>query len=123
MAMPQTIDDHHTSAGERPLTIDRRPLDLAFLSAQTMGDRALEAEVLGMFSKQLCSAEASLRNASSAVRKDLAHALKGTARSLGAFALAEIAARVEETPSERALIAELGGQIAKTCDFIASLNR
>jgi HPt (histidine-containing phosphotransfer) domain-containing protein len=123
MAIPHFTEDHCASAGESALTIDRRPLDLAFLSSQTMGDRALEAEVLGLFAKQLSSAASALKSADGAERKRLAHALKGTARSLGAFALADIAARLELAPSDRSAAAELEASIIEACGFIASLNR
>jgi HPt (histidine-containing phosphotransfer) domain-containing protein len=123
MARPQALAPHYLSVGEQPVVADARPLDLAHLSRQTMGDRALEAEILGMFSRQLSSATGTLAKANGLERKRLAHSLKGTGRGVGAFALADIAERMELAPFDRAIIAELDHCIAQTCDFIASLNR
>jgi HPt (histidine-containing phosphotransfer) domain-containing protein len=123
MARPQALSPHYLSVGEQAVVSDTRPLDMAHLSRQTMGDRALEAEILSMFSKQLNSATGTLAKANGLERKRLAHSLKGTGRGVGAFALANIAERMELTPFDRAIIVELDLCIAQTCDFIASLNR
>ena len=100
-----------------------RPLDLAHLFRQTMGDRTLEAEILSLFSKQLAPALESFKKANGLERKQLAHTLKGTGRSVGAFAIADIAERMERAPFDRTLLAELDDRIAETRDFIASLCR
>jgi HPt (histidine-containing phosphotransfer) domain-containing protein len=60
----------------------------------TLGDAALEREVLSMFSAQasrLVKALAALPPDASA----LAHTLKGSARAVGAFALGDAAAHLE----------------------------
>ena len=103
--------------------IPLRPVDLSHLSRQTMGDRALETEILGMFAKQLNVALASLQKANGLERIRIAHTLKGTGRGVGAFALADIAERMERAPFDRAILAEIDACISKTCDFIASLTR
>ena len=90
---------------------------------QTMGDRALESELLGMFSKQLKTVSYALAKANGLERKRIAHTLKGTGRSVGAFVLADVAERMELAPFDRSIIAELDTCIAQACDFIASLNR
>lgn len=79
------------SEGGAPLTID-----LVHLARQTLGDNALEAELLRLFDRQALSLEARLvaetgRNR----RSEFAHLLKGSARAIGAFALAEAAERFE----------------------------
>jgi HPt (histidine-containing phosphotransfer) domain-containing protein len=100
-----------------------RPLDMAHLYRQTMGNRALEIEILDMFSKQITSAMAAFAGADASERRRLAHALKGTGRSVGAFPLADIAEQIERSPFDRACVAKLNELAAKTCDFAASVNR
>jgi HPt (histidine-containing phosphotransfer) domain-containing protein len=123
MAIPHRAADHYSHAGESVQLAKQRPLDLAFLSKQTMGDRALETEVLGMFAKQLAAAQQTLSKADGIERKHLAHALKGTGRGLGAFALADVAAKMELDPFNRALLIQMERRIIEACDFIASLTR
>lgn len=70
------------------------PLDLDHLARMTLGDAELEREVLGMFAEQsqrLVSAMAPLPFDTVA----LAHTLKGSARGIGAFAVADAAANLE----------------------------
>lgn len=100
-----------------------RPLDLAHLFQQTMGNRALEIEILDMFCKQLTSSMASFAKADASERRRLAHALKGTGRSVGAFLLADIAERIEKSPFDRTLVSNLNDMAVRTCDFAASVNR
>jgi HPt (histidine-containing phosphotransfer) domain-containing protein len=97
-----------------------RPLDLEHLSRQTMGDRALEQEVLAMFSRQLAAIRDTISAADDREKARLAHALKGSARAVGAFALADCAARIEDMPGDRALVSRLAGLIAEARDFIAA---
>lgn len=77
-----------------PLAPDDAPIDLEHLRRMTLGDAGLEHEVLAMFSAQT----ASLIGALAAMPADasaLAHTLKGSARAIGAFAVADAAARLE----------------------------
>lgn len=123
MAKSHSVTNLYSNSPEIVLTNETRPLDLAHLSRQTMNDRVVEAEILGMFSKQLTAALGTFAKANGLERKRLAHTLKGTGRSVGAFAVAEIAERIELSPFDRSIISELDACIAQTCDFIASLNR
>jgi HPt (histidine-containing phosphotransfer) domain-containing protein len=100
-----------------------RPLDLAHLYQQTMGNRALEIEILEMFCKQLTSSMTAFGKADAIERKRLAHALKGTGRSVGAFPLADIAEKLEKSPFDRTLVSNLNEMAVRTCDFAASVNR
>jgi HPt (histidine-containing phosphotransfer) domain-containing protein len=84
-------------------------IDLAHLSRQTGGDRALERELLTLFSGQ-CSLHLRTIHAGADLRErmDAAHTLKGAARAVGAWRVAEAAGRVEESlagpqPDENAL--------------------
>lgn len=72
------------------------PVDLAHLRRYTLGDKALEAEVLGLFLAQLPETIASLRSA--ATERDwkiAAHALKGSSRAVGAWRIADLAQEAE----------------------------
>jgi HPt (histidine-containing phosphotransfer) domain-containing protein len=77
-----------------PLAPDDGPIDLAHLRRMTLGDVALEREVLGMFSAQ-ASRLAEALAAGPADAGALAHTLKGSARAIGAFAVADAAAHLE----------------------------
>jgi HPt (histidine-containing phosphotransfer) domain-containing protein len=77
-----------------PLAPDDGPIDIVHLQRMTLGDAGLEREVLAMFSAQavhLADALAGLPTDAAA----LVHTLKGSARAIGAFGVAEAAARLE----------------------------
>jgi HPt (histidine-containing phosphotransfer) domain-containing protein len=106
------------------------PVDLAHLGRYTLGDRGLELEILGLFVDQLPITIAALREAET--EKDwgmAAHTLKGSARAVGAWALATIAEDAEQmrgmpTATARAAVVgrlEEAARIAR--DFIAALPR
>ena len=71
------------------------PIDLDHLKRMTCGEKALEREVLALFLKQSASLAAALAERSGETAR-LAHTLKGSARSIGAFRLADLAAAVED---------------------------
>lgn len=100
-----------------------RPVDLVHLARQTLGDRALEQEVLGMFVQQMIAARERMIAAGEHERRMIAHTLKGTARGVGAFAVGDCAAEIEEKPSSKVLIARLSKLIDEVRDFIAAINR
>jgi HPt (histidine-containing phosphotransfer) domain-containing protein len=82
---------------EAPQTQIRRPIDMAHLSRQTLGDHGLEQEVLRLFDEMShvyyerlevsTTVEELLRNL---------HTLKGAAAGVGAFGLAELARVAEQ---------------------------
>jgi HPt (histidine-containing phosphotransfer) domain-containing protein len=77
-----------------PLAPDDGSIDLEHLRRMTLGDAGLEREVLAMFAAQtvgLIGALAALPAEAGA----LAHTLKGSARAIGAFAVADAAMRLE----------------------------
>jgi HPt (histidine-containing phosphotransfer) domain-containing protein len=77
-----------------PLAPDDGPIDIDHLRRMTLGDAGLEREVLAMFSAQTVS----LIDALAALPPEagaLAHTLKGSARAVGAFAVADAAQRLE----------------------------
>lgn len=109
-----------------PLAPDDGLIDLDHLSRITLGDAGLEREVLAMFAAQsakLLDALAMLPAESAA----LAHTLKGSARAIGASAVAEAAAGLEAAlsagrdPSEP--LAELGEAVARARTAIDAMLR
>jgi HPt (histidine-containing phosphotransfer) domain-containing protein len=109
--------------GETSGTRRSRPIDLAHLSKQTMGDREVEHEVLGLFAEQAQTVRRQIEGASVKDRLFLAHALKGSARGIGAFAIADCASAIEDSPTDRLVVRRLIRLIDETCDFIASISR
>jgi HPt (histidine-containing phosphotransfer) domain-containing protein len=78
-----------------PLVPEGPALDLDHLARMTLGERELEREVLTLFAQQsmdlLARLEKLPREGAS-----LAHTLKGSARGIGAFAVAEAADNLEQ---------------------------
>ncbi len=73
-----------------------RPVDLVHLSRYTLGERALEREVLELFCTQSVLYLEQLRAAmSDKAWKDAAHSLKGSAMAIGAWRAAQAAERAE----------------------------
>jgi HPt (histidine-containing phosphotransfer) domain-containing protein len=98
-----------------PLAPDDGPIDFEHLKRMTLGDAGLEQEVLAMFSAQSAVLVDKLLALPTDARA-LAHTLKGSARAIGAFAVADAAARLEmalaagSDPAER--LAQLGDAVA-----------
>jgi HPt (histidine-containing phosphotransfer) domain-containing protein len=87
-----------------PLAPDDGPIDNAHLDRMTLGDIALEHEVLAMFSAQAVGLIGRLAVLSSDGRSSegrsseslaLAHTLKGSARAIGAFRVGDAAEALE----------------------------
>jgi HPt (histidine-containing phosphotransfer) domain-containing protein len=100
-----------------------RPVDLVHLARQTMGDRALEQEVLALFVHQATLVRDQIGAADTAGRLRLAHSLIGSARGVGAFAIADCAVEIEKKPDDRQVIGRLAGLIDEMRDFIAAIGR
>ncbi|MFM8751472.1 Hpt domain-containing protein [Rhabdaerophilum sp.] len=94
-----------------------RPVDLVHLARQTLGDRALEREVLSLFKVQTKVIIAQLHEiGDEKMRYDLAHTLKGSARAVGAWKVAEAAEACERASADKAAqwqeaLADLAGRI------------
>ena len=98
-----------------------KPVDLVHLSSQTLGDPELEREVLGVFLNHAQVYLDTWKAAGNAnARKRAAHALKGAARSIGAWELAEMAEKAEgkDFPAR----AKLETEMHRVCDYIRSLD-
>jgi HPt (histidine-containing phosphotransfer) domain-containing protein len=77
------------------LAPDDRPIDLVHLARTTLGDRALEREVLQLFDRQSSILIGRMRTAQPAAVAALAHTLKGSARGIGAWRVARAAELLE----------------------------
>ena len=72
-------------------------IDFVHLSRQSGGDEALEAELLALFADQCGKQLSRIIDTSheAAQRRDAAHTLKGAARAIGAWAVADAADEIE----------------------------
>ena len=99
-------------------------LDLEHLGRMTLGDRHLEREVLQLFDRQTAMIADRLRGAPAALATSCAHTLKGSARGIGAWRLASVAADVERSAASAgadiaAAVEQLIGAVAETRAAIA----
>lgn len=109
-----------------PLAPDDGPIDFEHLKRMTLDDAGLEQEVLAMFAAQSAKLMAMLATGP-ADADALAHTLKGSARAIGAFGVADTAARLEAVLADGAdpsrLVAELGEAIARARAAIEAILR
>ena len=101
-------------------------IDRGHLARMTLGDRALEREVLQLFDRQADLLLARMRDGAASAVKTLAHTLKGSAAGIGASGVAQAAAAVEqaENAAERDLtLGRLATTIAAARAEIAELLR
>jgi chemotaxis protein histidine kinase CheA len=99
-----------------------KPVDLVHLSNQTMGDRALENEILEIFLNHAHRYVDEWKNSKNfQARKRAAHTLRGGAKGIGAWDLADMA-HAAEAPGFKA-IGELEVEIKRVCDYIRLLRR
>jgi HPt (histidine-containing phosphotransfer) domain-containing protein len=109
-----------------PLAPGGGPIDFDHLQRMTLGDAGIEQEVLRMFSAQ----SAMLMQTLTAMPSDagaLAHTLKGSARAIGAFSVADAAERLETVlaggSDPTAALARLGEAIAEAREAIEAVLR
>jgi HPt (histidine-containing phosphotransfer) domain-containing protein len=126
--MPMALQNSRAVAFDRPggessVSSRSRPIDLKHLARQTLGDRAVEQEVLAMFATQALIVRDRILNASASERFHLAHGLKGSARGIGAFALADCAGEIESRPDDPNALKRLTLLIDEVRDFIAAVSR
>jgi len=85
---------------DAPLVADR-PVDLVHLSKYTLGNRELEKEVLELFNQQSLIYLKRLAGAENMVNwHQAAHTIKGSAKGIGAWKVAEMAENAEMLPAE-----------------------
>ena len=106
------------------LVPDVGPLDLDYLEHMTLGDTVLEREVLAMFLEQSRQLMRTIATWPADITA-LARILKGSARAIGAFAVAEAAARlkvaVESGEGRSGALAELQDAVAEACEAIDAI--
>lgn len=91
LSSAQGIEEGKTA---RPQT--RRPVDLVHLARYTLGNRSLEREVLELFCTQSKLYLRRLRDAATEQAwRDAAHTIKGSARGIGAWRVAQTAEAAE----------------------------
>ncbi len=79
-------------------------IDLAQLDRSTLGDRALQLELLALFDRQAKGLLAEIESMPDmTARQAAAHTLKGAALGVGALAVADAAQYFEETAGEGSL--------------------
>jgi HPt (histidine-containing phosphotransfer) domain-containing protein len=89
-------------------------IDLAHLARMTMGEAGLEREVLTLFERQAGILLARMQNAPPPAVAAFAHTLKGSARGIGAWRVAEAADALEAQAAQphRAAAADALAQLA-----------
>lgn len=100
-----------------------RIIDFDHLARQTMGDKDLETEVLRLFARQARICMDGIARAPTKERRSIAHQLKGSARGVGAFAVAAAAETVENDPGEDAHLEALANAVAAAENLICGLSR
>jgi HPt (histidine-containing phosphotransfer) domain-containing protein len=109
-----------------PLVPDDGPIDIEHLRRMTLGDASLEREVLAMFSGQAVSLIGALATLPSDTAA-LAHTLKGSARAIGAFRVADAAecleAVIQSGGDPSPTLAELQETIAQARTAIDAILR
>lgn len=124
MAFGTTASIAFDRPGGGPCRPSRRPpVDLAHLARQSLGDRQVEAEVLSLFLGQTATVAQRLAAAGAAERRALAHGLVGSARAIGAFAIADCAAAIEARPQDASALRRLPRLIDDVREFVASISR
>ncbi|WP_295812258.1 Hpt domain-containing protein [uncultured Nitratireductor sp.] len=105
------------------VSLGASPLDLEHLSRQTLGDETLALEILSMFRQQTEELGGRMHASDLQSRREMAHALVGSARGVGAVELADCAAHIEKMPSDERSITRLTGLIGEVNEFILALLR
>lgn len=124
----RTLQDHNAA----PTGPASPAIDLVHLGRQCLGDRSLEMELLALFDRQAMRIAGELTMPDLAdherpERRDLAHTLKGSAKAIGAWRVAEAAAAYENAAPEAcptvlgARAAEVERCVKEARDMIATI--
>ena len=118
------VIDVHTAP---PLAPGEQAIDLDHLSRMTQGERSLEREVLQLFDRQATMLTVRMREAPPALIAASAHTLKGSARGIGAWRVANAAEAVELAAGNEAKLENavrvLGASVNEAKAAIADLLR
>ncbi|MGT2443168.1 Hpt domain-containing protein [Ensifer adhaerens] len=101
----------------------KKPIDFAHLAVQTMGDKALEIEVLQLFARQARQVLKEIAEGEGTPRAQAAHRLKGAALAVGAVDVASVAGTIEHNPAEASLCDQLASAVLEAELFILKLCR
>ncbi|QRM55667.1 Hpt domain-containing protein [Sinorhizobium sp. BG8] len=100
-----------------------RPIDLVQLARQTMGDKALEQEVLHIFARQARQSMKEIAEADAQGRLAVAHRLKGAAQAVGATGVAHAAEVLEGDATNASAVAAIIEAVVEAENFILKLTR
>jgi HPt (histidine-containing phosphotransfer) domain-containing protein len=93
-----TMHSYGANAMRAAGTTGEPPIDLTHLFRMTLGDHALEREVLALFDRQIDMLIARMGEVGPSGVAALAHTLKGSARGVGAWPIARAAETLEAAP-------------------------
>ena len=111
---------HRSTSDCKPRCAD--PVDLVHLSKQSLGDRALETEILMLFLSQSVLYLDRMTNASTKSERRLAaHTIIGSAKGIGAWTVAECAAKHSDGFDGGADLKELWTAVSDANIYIESL--
>lgn len=106
-----------------PTPSRERAIDLVHLGKQTMGDKALEVEVLQMFARQARSCLQEIGSGDAKRIVAASHKLKGAASAIGAFRVADAAGALENDASDAVHMATVTTCVIEAENFILKLSR
>jgi HPt (histidine-containing phosphotransfer) domain-containing protein len=111
------------SAAPAPQLDAANAIDCDHLRYMTLGDGSLEQEVLRLFDRQAELLVGRMRGADPAALTALAHTLKGSARGIGAFAVAAACERLErgEALEREIAMSALAAAVEQAREHIAIL--
>jgi len=120
-ALATTVNSNYSDGGRE------RWIDLVFLGRQTMGNKALELEILKLFKTQLEIHLVQLAHMEDETQLRVRlHTIKGAAHGVGANEVGQLAAKIEKELMNNGQI-QPGGvdrlrqAVQQTCNFIADL--
>jgi HPt (histidine-containing phosphotransfer) domain-containing protein len=99
-----------------PGTTSPPAIDLVHLRRMTLGEKSLEAEVLALFDRQAGMLLTRMEQAPPAAAGAFAHTIKGSARGIGAWRVAEAAEAVERAAAGSTELAGVIGGLAAAID-------
>ncbi len=106
------------------------PIDMEHLGRFTMKDRDLEREILDLFVDTLAQTLKILKEAKVQIEwKMAAHTLKGSAKAVGAWQLADLMEKAEKchfgseaTPQRQNILSDLEVQAAEIMSYISNMT-
>ena len=101
---------------------DPAVIDEDHLARMTLGDRALEREVLEIFVRQTVILLERIAKADPAFAAGAAHTLSGSASGIGATRVAQAAERLEQAARAKASSAEFDGAVEASAAITARLG-